>query len=114
MTHEEKDAPGAATPGETMNIPRKTYYTAKEVDDLLMTVTRNSHVNIDGGPVYNKEQVLHLIETLKVENSLLQKRHLQRNRRNGLLRKLRVLRDRFLNRDVTDRESLSKRRKFRH
>lgn len=88
MTHEEKDAPGAATPGAT--------------------------VNIDGGPVYNKEQVLHLIETLKVENSLLQKRHLQRNRRNGLLRKLRVLRDRFLNRDVADRESLSKRRKFRH
>lgn len=114
MTHEEKDAPGAATPGETMNIPRKTYYTAKEVDDLLMTVTRNSHVNIDGGPVYNKEQVLHLIETLKVDDPLLQKRHLQRHRRNGFLRKLCVLRDRFLNRNSTDRKPLNKRRKFRH
>lgn len=84
----DKETPGAATPGET--------------------------VNIDQGPVYDKEKVLTLIETLKVENSFLQKRHLQRNRRNGLLRKLRVLRDRFLNRDVTDRESLSKKGKFRH
>nr|DAS81636.1 MAG TPA: hypothetical protein [Caudoviricetes sp.]DAX90525.1 MAG TPA: hypothetical protein [Caudoviricetes sp.] len=88
MTHEEKETPGAATPGAT--------------------------VNIDGGPGYNKEQVLHLIETLKVENSLLQKRHLQRHRRNGFLRKLRVLRDRFLNRNSTDRKPLNKRRKFRH
>lgn len=114
MAHEEKDAPGAATPGETMNIPRKTYYTAKEVDDLLMTVTRNSHVNIDGGPLFNKEEVLRLVAGFKVDDLLLQKRHLQRNRRNGFLRKLRVLRDRFLNRDVADRESLSKKGKFCH
>ncbi|MBK4179742.1 hypothetical protein GWP26_02220 [Corynebacterium macginleyi] len=46
MTHEEKDAPGAATPGATVNIPSGKQFTAKEIDNLLMTLTRDSHVNI--------------------------------------------------------------------
>lgn len=46
MTHEEKETPDAATPGATVNIPRKKHYTAQEVDNLLMTLTRDSHVNI--------------------------------------------------------------------
>lgn len=75
MTHEEKETPGAATPGVT--------------------------VNIDGELTFSKEQVLHLVETLKADNSLLQKHHLQYNRRNGFLRKLRAFRDCFINRDFT-------------
>ena len=41
-----KETPGAATPKVTVNIPREKHYTAQEVYNLLMTVTRNSHVNI--------------------------------------------------------------------
>lgn len=91
MTCEEEEASGAATPKATVNL---------------------SH-----GPAFNEEEVkeaLSLIAGLKVNDSLLQKRHLQRNRSNSLLRKLRVLRDRFLNRDFTDREPSGKSRKFRH
>ncbi|MDK4286971.1 hypothetical protein [Corynebacterium pseudodiphtheriticum] len=41
-----KENPGGATPGETVNIPRGKGYTAQEIDNLLMTLTRDSHVNI--------------------------------------------------------------------
>lgn len=46
MTQEEKETPGAATPGETVNISCEKPYTAQEVDNLLTTVTGESHVNI--------------------------------------------------------------------
>lgn len=46
MTRDEKETPGAATPRVTVNIPREKQYTVQEVDNLLMTVTRDSHVNI--------------------------------------------------------------------
>lgn len=46
MTHDEKETSGAATPKVTVNIPREKNYTAQEVDNLLKTVTRDSHVNI--------------------------------------------------------------------
>ena len=88
MTHEEKETPDAATPGAT--------------------------VNIDGEPVYSKEKVLHLVETLKADNSLLQKRHLQRNLRNGFLRKLRTFRDCFINRDFTLWKLVNKHRELGH
>ena len=88
MNHENKETSGAATPKVT--------------------------VNIDQGPVYDKEKVLTLVERLKADDPLLQKRHLQRHRRNGFLRKLCVLRDRFLNRNFTNRKFVGKSRKFRH
>ena len=88
MPQANRETPGAATPKVT--------------------------VNIDQGPVYDKEKVLTLVERLKADDPLLQKRHLQRHRRNGFLRKLRVLRDRFFNRDFTGRKSVGKSRKFRH
>lgn len=46
MSHEEKEAPGAATPGATVNISSGKQFTAEEIDNLLMTVTGNSHVNV--------------------------------------------------------------------
>lgn len=48
MSQENKETPGGATPKTTVNIPCEKHYTAQEVDNLLMTVTRNSHVNIVG------------------------------------------------------------------
>ena len=88
MTRDEKETSGAATPKATVNLSRD--------------------------PIFNKEEVLGLVAGLKVNDSLLQKRHLQRDRSNSLLRKLRVLRDRFLNRNFTDWEGIGKGRKFRH
>lgn len=46
MAQEEKETPGAATPEETANIPCEKHYTAQEIEDLLMTVTGKSHVNV--------------------------------------------------------------------
>lgn len=46
MTRDEKETSGAATPKVTVNIPREKDYTAQEIDNLLKTVTRDSHVNI--------------------------------------------------------------------
>lgn len=46
MSQENKETPGGATPGETVNIPCGKDYTAQEVDNLLTTITRDSHVNI--------------------------------------------------------------------
>lgn len=71
-------------------------------------------VDLSGDPIFNKEEVLGLVSGFKVDDSLLQKRHLQRDQRNSPLRKLRVLSDRFFNRDFTDRQPVNKRRKFRH
>ena len=71
-------------------------------------------VDLSGDPIFNKEEVLGLVAGFKVNDSLLQKRHLQRDQSNSPLRKLRVLRDRFFNRDFTDRELVNKWRKFRH
>nr|DAM79392.1 MAG TPA: hypothetical protein [Caudoviricetes sp.] len=88
MPQENRETSGAATPKVTVNLSRD--------------------------PIFNKEEVLGLVAGFKGDDSLLQKRHLQRHRRNGFLRKLCVLRDRFLNRGLTDRKSLGKRRKFRH
>ncbi len=88
MTRNEKETSGAATPKVT--------------------------VDLSGDPIFNKEEVLGLVAGFKVDDSLLQKRHLQRDQRNSPLRKLRVLRDRFFNRDFTDRQPVNKRRKFRH
>lgn len=88
MAREEKGTSGAGTPKVT--------------------------VCLSEDPVFNKEEVLGLVAGFKVDDSLLQKRHLQRDRSNSPLRKLRVLRDRFFNRDFTDRESIGKSRKFRH
>ena len=88
MTRNEKETSGAATPKVT--------------------------VDLSGDPIFNKEEVLGLVAGFKVDDSLLHKRHLQRDQRNSPLRKLRVLRDRFFNRDFTDRQPVNKRRKFRH
>ncbi|MFW9032729.1 hypothetical protein ACOJAN_00795 [Corynebacterium striatum] len=88
MTRDEKETSGAATPKAT--------------------------VHLSGDPIFNKEEVLGLVAGLKVDDSLLQKRHLQRDQRNSALRKLRVLRDRFLNGDFTNRKLVGKSRKFRH
>ncbi|MCG7247492.1 hypothetical protein MHK03_06080 [Corynebacterium simulans] len=46
MTRDEKETSGTATPKVTVNIPREKDYTAQEIDNLLKTVTRDSHVNI--------------------------------------------------------------------
>lgn len=46
MTHEEKETPDAATPGATVKISSGKQFTAEEIDNLLMTLTRDSHVNI--------------------------------------------------------------------
>lgn len=43
---DEKETPDAGRPGAIVNIPREKDYTAQEVDNLLMTITGNSHVNI--------------------------------------------------------------------
>ncbi|OFT47017.1 hypothetical protein HMPREF3158_05600 [Corynebacterium sp. HMSC06G04] len=88
MTRNEKETSGAATPEAT--------------------------VHLSEGPIFNKEEVLGLVAGFKVDDSLLQKRHLQRDRSNSPLRKLRVLRDRFLNGDFTSRKIIGKSRKFRH
>ena len=88
MTRDEKETSGAATPKVT--------------------------VELRGDPIFNKEEVLGLVAGFKGDDSLLQKRHLQRDRSNSLLRKLRVLRNRFFNRDFTGRKSVGKSRKFRH
>lgn len=41
-----KETPDAGRPGAIVNIPREKDYTAQEVDNLLKTITRDSHVNI--------------------------------------------------------------------
>ena len=46
MSQENRETPGAATPGETVSIPCEKHYTSQEIDNLLMAVTRDSHVNI--------------------------------------------------------------------
>ena len=76
--------------------------------------TPKATVELSGDPIFNKEEVLGLIAGFKGDDSLLQNRHLQRDRSNSLLRKLRVLRNRFFNRDFAGRESVGKSRKFRH
>ena len=41
-----KTSPDAGTSGETVSIPCEKHYTSQEIDNLLMAVTRGSHVNI--------------------------------------------------------------------
>lgn len=86
----------------------------QENKETLGAATPKVTVELSGDPIFNKEEVLSLIADLKVDDSLLQKRHLQRDRSNSPLRKLRVLRNRFFNRDFTGRKSVGKSRKFRH
>ena len=76
--------------------------------------TPKATVNLSGDQIFNKEEVLSLVAGLKGDDSLLQNRHLQRDRSNSLLRKLRVLRDRFFNRHFTRRKPVGKSPKFRH
>lgn len=46
MTRDEKETSGAATPKVTVSLNSENLYTAQEVDNLLMAVTRDSRVNI--------------------------------------------------------------------
>lgn len=46
MTDKSKETADAGRPGATVNISREKDYTAQEVDNLLMAITGDSHVNI--------------------------------------------------------------------
>ncbi|MBM0244570.1 hypothetical protein GWO63_010055 [Corynebacterium macginleyi] len=41
MAHEEKDAPGVATPGATVSLNSENLYTADEIDSLLSEINRD-------------------------------------------------------------------------